>query len=213
MHKDTICSDPKVAAREQARAAREKLSAGWILSASDRIAERVLAMPEAQRANTIGCYLATHHEVQTGRIIKRLLADGKRVCVPAWNRATAGYAMCEYAAGEAVHSGHMGVQEPMQPRWAQAYVDVMVVPVLAFDRFLQRLGHGGGHFDRLLSSHTGPKIGLAFEVQRLAAVPCERHDVALNFVATEQRIYDGTNEWAEVINAPAEMVHGTGSKR
>ena len=82
----------------------------------------------------------------------------------------------------------------------------MIVPVVAFDRFLQRLGHGGGHFDRLLSSHVGPKIGLAFETQRMAAVPCEAHDVPMNFVVTESLLYDGNNEWAEMINAPAALL-------
>jgi hypothetical protein len=40
----------------------------------------------------------------------------------------------------------------------------------------------------------------------MAAVPCEAHDVQMNFVVTESLLYDGKNEWSEVINAPAEMI-------
>lgn len=193
-------------AREQSRRLRAQFSPAWSREASAKIAERVLARPEVRSATTVGCYLATLHEVQTQALIAKLAAAGKRIFVPAWNRATLGYAMSEYAPNEPMHAGHLGVQEPMNPRWAQAYIEVMLVPVVAFDRHLNRLGHGGGNFDRLLSSHAGTKIGLAFEAQRLAAVPFEPHDVPLNLVVTEQRTYDGANAWAELINAPAEMV-------
>lgn len=202
--------NPKDFARVQARRFRRSLDPAWILAASAQIAERVLALPEVRRASAAGCYLATHTEVQTRLLMERLAAAGKQIFVPAWNRATAGYAMSEYAPGEPMHAGHLGVQEPMNPRWAQIYIDVLLVPVVAFDRQLNRLGHGGGHFDRLLSSQAGPKIGLAFEGQRLAAVPFEPHDVPLNFIVTEQRVYDGRNEWAGLINAPAGMLASHG---
>lgn len=202
--------NPKDFARVQAKRFRRSLDHAWILAASAQIAERVLAMPEVQQAPMAGCYLATHTEVQTRLLIERLAAAGKRIFVPAWNRATMGYAMSEYAPGEPMHAGHLGVQEPMNPRWAKTYIDIMLVPVVAFDRQLNRLGHGGGNFDRLLSSHAGTKIGLAFEGQRLAAVPFEPHDVPLNFVVTEQRLYDGRNDWAGLINAPAGLLAGHG---
>lgn len=202
--------NPKDFARVQARRVRSSLSHAWILEASSKITERTLAMPVVQKAATVGCYMATHTEVQTQQLIARLATAGKRIFVPAWNRATLGYSMSEFVPDEPMHAGHLGIQEPMNPRWAQAYIDVMIVPVVAFDRFLNRLGHGGGHFDRLLSSHSGPKVGLAFEGQRIAAVPFEPHDVPLDFAVTEQRIYDGKNAWAGLINAPAELVGGPG---
>jgi 5-formyltetrahydrofolate cyclo-ligase len=203
--------NPKDMARETIRVLRAKLDPKWIAGASAKIAECVLALPAVQNARTIGCYLATPREVQTMGLVKQLIATGKSVCVPAWNRGTAGYAMCEFTMNEEMHQGHLGVYEPLHPRWATTYVDAMVVPVVAFDRFLNRLGHGGGYFDRLLSSHIGTKIGLAFEAQRLAALPVEKHDVPMNLVVTEQRIYDGKNPWAGLINAPAEMVQRTGA--
>lgn len=198
--------NPKDRAREQARTLVRRLDLKWIAQASEKVAAQVLTLPAVAGAKSVGVYLATPHEVQTGGLIKKLLAAGKTIYVPAWNRNTAGYAMCEYAAGEPLHQAHLGVYEPLNPRWAKEYVDVMIVPMVAFDRFLQRLGHGGGHFDRLLSSHIGPKVGLAFETQRLAAVPVQPHDVLMNFVVSEQRVYDGNTPWAEIINAPADLI-------
>ncbi len=207
---NTSSPNPKIMAREIIRRVSAKLDPRWIESASAQIAERVMALPAVQSAGMIGCYLAMPHEVQTSGLINRLLAAGKRLCVPAWNQGTAGYSMCEFAANEPMHPGHHGVYQPLHPRWLMMNVDAMIVPVVAFDRYLQRLGHGGGNFDRLLSSHVGPKIGLAFEAQRLAVVPVEPHDVPLNFVVTEQRVYDGTNEWAELIDAPKAMTQNAG---
>lgn len=208
---ETFTPDPKNRAREIIRVIRSKLDPRWIATASGQIAERVLALPSLQNANTVGVYLATPREPQTAALIRQLFAMGKSLFVPAWNRGTAGYAMSEYAANEPIHQGHLGAYEPLHPRWATTYIDVMIVPLVAFDRNLNRLGHGGGHFDRLLSSHAGPKIGLAFELQRMEAVPLKPHDVPMNAVVTEQRVYDGRNPWADRINAPADMLQTAGT--
>jgi 5-formyltetrahydrofolate cyclo-ligase len=113
-----------------------------------------------------------------------------------------------------MHPGHLGVPEPLHPRWLLAAdIDVMIVPVVAFDRHLRRLGHGGGNFDRLLAHHTGTKIGVAFEGQRMTVVPVEPHDVPLDLVVTEERAYDGTNQWAALIDAPADAVRNGGEQR
>lgn len=200
--------NPKQAARDLARRSLAKLGEAWMAEASAKIADRALAHPVLQTARVVGCYLSTPHEVQTHRLIAGLLKAGKRMAVPAWNRNNGSYAMCEFVPGEPIHTARMGVYEPVQPRWIDQHIDVMVVPLVAFDRYLRRLGHGGGNFDRMLASHTGRKMGLAFEAQRIAVIPVETHDVPLDLVVTEQRVYDGSNAWAERIEAPAEFVTG-----
>ena len=66
--------------------------------------------------------------------------------------------------------------------------DVVIVPLVAFDRFANRLGNGAGHYDRLLARHRRPSIGIAFDTQRIDAVPIEAHDVALDMVVTESGV-------------------------
>jgi len=69
----------------------------------------------------------------------------------------------------------------------QAEPDVMLVPLLGFDKFGTRLGYGGGYYDRTLARmHKKPKlVGLAFAAQELDIIPREDHDVPLDMVVTE----------------------------
>ena len=70
-----------------------------------------------------------------------------------------------------------------------ADLDCLVVPGLAFDRAGGRLGHGGGHYDRLLAGPRGLTVGLAREDQCVASVPCGPGDIRLDFIVTEEAVY------------------------
>lgn len=71
--------------------------------------------------------------------------------------------------------------------------DLVVVPVLAFTADGQRLGQGGGHYDRWLAAHPQvPAIGLAWDCQIAEGLPCESHDRPLAMVVTPTRIYEGS---------------------
>ena len=74
----------------------------------------------------------------------------------------------------------------------------MVVPALAFDRRGNRLGHGYGHYDRLMTKCPGYKVGLIFEVQLVDEVPMEARDVAVDIVVTEQNIYPSASVRGDV---------------
>jgi 5-formyltetrahydrofolate cyclo-ligase len=199
--------NPKIVAREQALRRIAKLAPAWIETASDRIAARVLDLPAIRAAKRVGCYVALRNEVQTASLLASLNAAGKETAVPAWNTTRSCYQFSAWQPGEALLSGPHGALEPAWPRWVDVgSLDVILVPVVAFDRFLRRLGHGGGNFDRLLSGHTGARIGLAFEAQRIAAVPVEEHDVELLAVATEARVYDANTPWAAMIEAATDQL-------
>jgi 5-formyltetrahydrofolate cyclo-ligase len=73
-------------------------------------------------------------------------------------------------------------------------VDLALVPGLAFDASGRRLGHGGGHFDRLLARTAGLRAGVAFEVQMVRRVPVDAHDVNMDAVITDKRKYEIKNE-------------------
>ena len=67
-------------------------------------------------------------------------------------------------------------------------VDLFIVPGVAFDRNLYRLGHGKGFYDRLLKNITAAKIGLAYAFQLLAEVPHTSYDVPMTIVMTEEEM-------------------------
>ncbi len=70
-------------------------------------------------------------------------------------------------------------------------VDIVIVPVIAFDRNLNRIGFGGGYYDKILSSLDKQtiKVGLAYEFSKVRAIPAEEHDVKLDYIITEMGIY------------------------
>lgn len=65
---------------------------------------------------------------------------------------------------------------------------VLLVPLLAFDRRGNRLGYGKGHYDRYLSQHTPLTIGLGFQEQLVTVVPTQKHDVPLSYILTEAEL-------------------------
>lgn len=68
--------------------------------------------------------------------------------------------------------------------------DLIVVPLVAFDERLHRIGFGGGWYDRFLANHPNAiKLGLAYEMQRVSQLPDEPHDVRLDVVVTERDVF------------------------
>jgi 5-formyltetrahydrofolate cyclo-ligase len=182
--------DPKESSREAVRLRLSKLDPKWILATSKKIQDSVTGLDEFKKADVIGCYLALDTEVQTAGIIAACRKAGKRVCVPAFRPKKKDYGMSWYNAGDATVMGPFGVTEPRTPQWmTPSDVDLMVVPALAFDEHGRRLGHGGGNYDRILSGFPGLSVCVAFECQRLTAVPVDEHDIDVELIVTERKTY------------------------
>ena len=98
--------------------------------------------------------------------------------------------MARVAAQTAWRPGPLGVPEPRRADWVDLdAVDVIILPGVAFDPQGGRLGHGGGHIDRLLAGGAGQglyKIGLAFACQFVDRVPCDAHDVHMDLVISNR---------------------------
>ena len=187
----------KATARRHLLRLRLKLDPQWVRDASARVLERLRQLPALEGRGAIGCYLARPREVQTSELIDWCRQAGRRVCVPA-RRGDGGYELGWYDRDAVLRPGPLGIAEPAEPVWApREQVDVILAPLVGFDATGRRLGHGGGHFDRLLAGHRGPKVGLAFEYQRLAAVPVQPHDVTLDWIVTEAAVYGNGASSAE----------------
>lgn len=90
--------------------------------------------------------------------------------------------------GDAWHVTDVDGNRPAAP----SQFDVVLVPMLGFDPItLHRLGYGGGYYDRLLAKQQRTrKIGACFEAGKVYLLPCEPHDVPLDAIVTEKKIYD-----------------------
>lgn len=178
----------KEAMRARMRAARRACSASWRAWASARIAERVRATACLQEARRVALYLSLPHEVSTEGLLDHFLRAGTAVSVPVWDPAGHAYRLAEYRPDGEIVTGPHGAPEPRERRWTETGgVDVWIVPGLAFDRRGNRLGYGGGGFDRLLHRRRGIVLGVAFAFQLTASVPREPHDEPVDLVITERR--------------------------
>jgi 5-formyltetrahydrofolate cyclo-ligase len=183
-------TESKEVLRARMRAARRALPPADIAAFSVEITRRVVALAEFSGARTVGCYLARPREVQTKDLLERSWRDGRRVCVPAFDTAQRRYVLAWLDQDEPTMEGPAHIPQPERIRVAAPRdVELIIVPAVAFDRAGRRLGHGGGHYDRLLAQCAGLKVGVAFEVQMVEKVPSGQYDVAVDIVITERQVY------------------------
>ena len=204
-HKESI--------RAEMRARRAALTPLGIRQASARIQRAVMKLPEWAAARQVCVYLALPTEPQTRRLLAVCWKTGKQVLVPAYRKTERRYDLARLRPGDSVKAGHWAVPEPTCPRWATpnrvtpnwvtpTRVDLVVTPGLAFDRTGGRIGHGLGHYDRLLAGtalQQAFKVGLALECQLVARVPMNARDIRMNAVVTERAVYRWQNGHANKI--------------
>lgn len=156
------------------------------------ICHRVCAIPAYTSAHCIHCYMSIESEVDTTPLITHALAEHKQVVVPIVRGKNLVHSVLTSLARENLVYDTWGIPHPRQVRLVQACTwDVIIVPVLAFDRTGYRLGYGKGFYDRMLASCGGssiPSIGVAFAAQEVAAVPHNAYDVPLDWIVTEDEI-------------------------
>src|SRR4029079_9386323 len=156
---------------------------------SAAICALVLASPSYAAARAIHCYLPMRSEVDTRPVIADALAQAKRVAVPIVvpRAAELAHAWLASLAADALIPGTFGTFNPRDLRPATpGDWDLVIVPLLAFDRRGYRLGYGKGYYDRLLAASLVASIGAAFAAQEIDALPAEAHDIALDWIATER---------------------------
>lgn len=180
----------KDAIRATIRARRRSWKPARIRRAGALIQSCVTQLPEWKAARRVFVYLALPSEVGTDRLVAACWKTGKQVFVPAYRRTIEAYALVRLRPGDLVKPGHGNIPEPARRRWSDAsLIDLVVAPGLAFDRAGGRLGHGRGHYDRLLAGTKAFKLGLALESQLVPRVPMNARDVRMDAVATERAVY------------------------
>ncbi len=159
---------------------------------SNAIAMRVLASVEWINARTIMLYASTPREVHTTQLIESALREGKRVCLPAQESASAPINAYAIRSMDELERGSLGFVQPpaLHSRLvSKKNIDVVIVPGVAFDEKGNRLGRGMHFYDDFLAGMHAVKIGLAFELQIVENVPTEAHDVPVDLVVTEKRLF------------------------
>jgi 5-formyltetrahydrofolate cyclo-ligase len=152
-----------------------------------------LASPEFKAAQAIQCYLANATEVQAGRVIEEALRLKKRVVVPVIHPNNRLLSLSELTDlhPDILQPGPFGILQPRPSFLREARpseIDLWILPGVAFDEDGNRLGFGGGYYDRLLADRRGEAIGLAFDFQIMGEpLPVEGNDHPVDQIITETR--------------------------
>ncbi|MDB5429676.1 MAG: 5-formyltetrahydrofolate cyclo-ligase [Caulobacter sp.] len=178
----------KDALRSQMRALRARLAA-----ASPQAAEALAAhLPAALlKAVTVAAYHPFRNEIDPGPLLDRFAAAGAVLALPVTpaRDSADGLTFRVWRDGAELKPGHFAVHEP-HPDEPLADPDIVLAPLLAFDRQGHRLGYGAGHFDRTIAELRARKsvlyVGLAYAGQELAELPAEAHDQRLDAILTEK---------------------------
>jgi 5-formyltetrahydrofolate cyclo-ligase len=173
--------------RKSMRALRQTWSPEWIAEQSERIARRVLALEAISRARSVGVYIATRGEPDTTSLISELRAREIDLAAPCFDPVRACFVMRQWPGHATLQQGHFGILEPVNTDEV-VDLDVILVPGLAFDARGFRLGHGGGHFDRILAATSALRVGLCFDAQRVPTLPVEPHDLPMQMIVTESTV-------------------------
>lgn len=174
-------TEEKAVLRARLLAARARLSAGQRTEASRAIRDALLSRPEVQMAGTIAAYYSVGAEPDTRGLVYALWKRGSYVLLPVL-RADGDLDWASYEGPDSLVPGPRGLREPAEPPRgvdAVARADAVLVPALAVDRHGNRLGRGGGSYDRALA-RVGPLIpliALVYDDELIDHVPAEEHDV------------------------------------
>lgn len=174
------------------RLARQRISllaAGYLSQAGREIARQVASLPEYQEADTVFAFCGTDREINTRPLLMQVLSDGKRLFLP---RCTAlgTIEAREIGSLDCLRIGRYGITEPPadSPVADPSAISLCLVPCLAADRNGNRLGHGGGYYDRYLPACHGAAILLCPEQLIMESIPRETHDYPFSVVVTERGI-------------------------
>lgn len=186
-------SSDKQALRTRVEQAVKALAPVERLERSARAQARLLGTPEFQAARTVMVYHSDATEVDTHEIVLTCLRERKRVGLP---RTAAGKKTMQVLEildpARDLEPSRFGFKEPLGflPSVALDSLDLVVVPGRAFDAHGNRLGRGGGYYDRFFAQ---PQVraqaaALAFDCQVVDEVPSQLHDRRVALVVTETRV-------------------------
>ena len=149
------------------------------------ICKKLIASEEYVNARSIFVYLATDREVDTDIIVEDALARNKRVFVPI---TTDVMRIAKINTKTQFGIKKFGIREPERPIFCDTTPDLSIIPLVGFDRGMNRLGHGAGYYDKWLEGRVTNKIALAFAEQEVDNAYADVYDVKMDKIITDREI-------------------------
>jgi 5-formyltetrahydrofolate cyclo-ligase len=180
--------------RRAATARRDALPASERLAAAQEITDR--GLPNGVVAGPgviVSGYSPLRSEISPLPLLRRLADAGAGLALPVVAGRGQPLTMRAWSFGAPLNAGVWGIREPPADA-AEVFPDILIVPLLAFDRAGHRIGYGAGYYDmtitRLRALKPVTAIGIAFAAQEVAAVPATPRDAPLDLVLTERGAID-----------------------
>lgn len=187
--------------RAEMTARRSALGAAQRVAAADGVARSLARLPEFMIDPQVAGYWAVRGEVPLNLAIAPLALRGQRYFLPVLDEhVPRGLRFAEFSSGTAVVANRFGIPEPCDTEMrAGKQLDVVLVPLLAFDGRGNRLGTGGGFYDTtfaFLRDQSRPArpllVGIGYAFQQVESLGVESWDVTLDYVATEHELINCT---------------------
>ncbi|MGC2062211.1 MAG: 5-formyltetrahydrofolate cyclo-ligase [Thermodesulfovibrionales bacterium] len=161
---------------------------------SGAILTNLEALDEIRNAGTVLLFASFRSEVDMTGMISSALAAAKRVILPKVDTGTRTLHLFEIHSPDELVPGYMGIPEPPGTADTQLRdineIDAVIIPGACYDEKGNRVGYGGGYYDRLLSGlqNTVPIIAPAYEEQVEETIPAEPHDIRVGIIVTDRRV-------------------------
>lgn len=161
---------------------RKQLSAASKSEYDRRICDSLKAIVQDRKCKVVHCYIPMRGEINIIKFIEFLLEEGVTVVAPK-TLAKRKLKNLILQSLSKLEKGVFGTVHPAGDHEYKGEYDLIVVPGLAYDNDLYRLGYGGGYYDGFLSEHKrAKKIGICYPFQLIDKVPREDHDIQLDEV-------------------------------
>ena len=181
----------KKAIRKELLKKRSQLDKERVTEYSEQICEKLINSNVFEQAEEIYCYMDYKNEVATKSIFVKAWQKGKKVAIP-YVRNKEEIRFVYVDSFDDVSEGAFGILEPKNRviKEARTNNQLVIMPLLAFDSKCNRLGYGGGYYDRFLKVY--PEVttaALAFSMQEVPSIPNNDFDIQPSMIITEKRIY------------------------
>lgn len=154
---------------------------------SEAVIERIEQLHMFRHAHVVMFYYPVHHEVDLRPLLDKY-KDEKVILLPVTHHDS--IELRQYIGKDDLKAGHYGIPTPQTGTY-RGTPDLVIVPGLAFDKDLVRIGRGKGYYDRFLRKlRKVPKVGVCYDFQISDDVPWSMHDVRMDKVITPSATYE-----------------------
>ncbi len=182
--------EEKLRLRKQIIEHMNSLSKERYTTLSEQIAFSLYAQKEWAEAKTIGITLSMENEVNTYPIIEKAWEEGKKVVVPKCNKEARTMSFRKISNFDQLETVYMNLREPIPALTEEVNadeIDLQIVPGVAYTERGERIGYGGGYYDRYLMHYKGKTLSLAYSFQMVDHIPIEPFDKNVEKIITEKR--------------------------